>query len=218
MFQLWHGYVFLQGRAMTDTALIALAKEALELAAAATAGPWSIESTERVGDYGVRPKDRRKNFLIMVNEACGRMSTDPHLAADREFIAMSRTALPLLAHAVLDLIPAALVSEARASRAEFWAKENDALAEELARYKAAWTQAQHMFRTHAELCRAKGEQFRPCGRCSVEAMAAKHGFEISCAHPNEQITYVEYGDDSIPYSGYCPDCKMDWVADGEGWQ
>jgi len=59
--------------------------------------------------------------------------------------------------------------------------EVQAVCTELKAYKAAWSQADRMFRSHPEFCAAKGEQFRPCGKCTVDAIAAKHGLETEQA-------------------------------------
>ena len=69
-----------------------------------------------------------------------------------------------------------------------WLEAHDRLmgdTDELGRYKAAWKQANRMFRSHAKVCAAWGEVFRPCGKCTIDAIATKHGLETQQAGEKE---------------------------------
>lgn len=90
----------------TETAayVLALAREVLELDAAATLGPWEFLPNR----IDVRRADTGKPDTAAVAPAgafdwicCMQLSNCPNWAIDAEFIANSRTAAPALARAVL---------------------------------------------------------------------------------------------------------------------
>lgn len=83
---------------MTLSHLLALAQQAVEQAERATPGPWTWEDSPPTLYAGRTPTLHGLNLL-------GRLEIDWNGKNNMDFIASSRTTLPVLARAVLELLP-----------------------------------------------------------------------------------------------------------------